>query len=101
MSHDLLTLLNKLPSTDDKQQWFEAMSIVTDDVSRRIIAKAASRYSPVSINEFQDISETTMVRHVDLLEHINILKPHWGEDNIRRSEITELGREIGKILQVA
>jgi hypothetical protein len=98
MSQKILTnLLSNLRSPDDKTKFLEAMSIIGTDVSRRIIAKAASPHSAVVIDEFPEITETTMMRHLYLLQSIGLLKSVW-EDNKRKFAITDLGKSINSIL---
>jgi carbamoylphosphate synthase large subunit len=94
----LASLLSKITSSDDRERFFEAMSLITDDISRRIILKAASPHSPVAINEFKEVNATSMIRHLNQLEYLGILEPTW-EDNLRKSAITEVGKEVAKILE--
>ena len=99
MSNEVLSgLLEKLPSSEDKEQLLEALSVITDNVSKKIISKAASPNSPVSISEFPDVNETTMVRHLHLLEQIGLLKEVW-EDNKRKFAITDLGKKVSIVLE--
>lgn len=98
MNQELLGTMLQNFSPEDKEEFFEAMAIVGDDVSRRIILEAASPHTPVTIDEFvPDISEETMVRHVNLLEAVGILKPEWYQ-NHRRYAITPFGRIVADIL---
>lgn len=74
------------------------MAIVGDGISRKIILKAASPNTPVTIDEFlPDISEEAMVRHVNLLQHVGILEPEWYRSG-RRYAITPFGRVVANIL---
>lgn len=98
MSNDMISLLNKLGSFENKERFLEGMAIIGSDVSRRIIAKAASPHSPVAIDEFSDISETTMIKHLHLLHGIGVLKPIW-EESKKKYAITDFGRAIDHILE--
>jgi hypothetical protein len=68
-----------------------------EEISRRIIAKTASPHSPITINEFRDVSEATMVRYLHLLKHIGVLQPMW-DNGVRKFEITPFGKEIASVI---
>ncbi len=97
MNNDLLTLLHNMKTAENKEKFLEGMAVIGDDVSRKIIAKASSPHSPVAINEFPDIRETTMIRYLYLLQGAGILVPIWENDQ-KKFKITDLGREIDGVL---
>jgi hypothetical protein len=90
-------LLKKFPTDQDREQLLEAFSIITDRVSRQIIAKAASPHTPFAINEFMDISESAMVRYLHLLGHVDVLEPVW-DRGVRKFGITKFGKEIASVI---
>lgn len=62
----------------------------------RVQSSCALTLTLLCINEFTNISETTMARHLHRLQSIGILRPVW-EGSHRKFEITELGREVAKL----
>jgi predicted transcriptional regulator len=91
-------LFKSLPSIEDKEKFLEALSIVTEPLSKRILQEAASEHSPVTIDKFEDINETTMVRYLHLLSQVGLLSPIW-DDNRRKFAITESGRDVVSLLE--
>ena len=59
----------------------------------------ASPKSPVTINEFPEENETTMISHLRLLPNLGILQPIW-ENQVRTFAITDLGRQIADTLGI-
>ena len=99
MNNEVLgNILKNLPSSKDKLLFLEAMSVLTDDLGRRIIEKAASPHSPVAVNEFSDIPQTKMIRYLRLLASLNILKPEW-EKGVKKFAITALGRNMAELFK--
>lgn len=98
MDKDLLGMLRNLDSLEDKEMVLEAMSILGDPLSKRIIRKAAGPDSPVGVNEFADQSETTMIKYLRQLHKLKILSPVW-LNNQRKFEITETGKEVATVIQ--
>jgi hypothetical protein len=54
MNKQVLGTLKNLHSLKDKEMMLEAMSILGDPLSKKIILKAASPHSPVGVDEFPD-----------------------------------------------
>jgi hypothetical protein len=96
MSKELTDLFNGFKK-EEREKFLEGMSILDDAVSRKIIAKAASPHSPVAIDEFPEVSETTMVRHLHLLAGAGLLKPEW-DGNRKKYAITDFGRAVDTTL---
>jgi hypothetical protein len=92
-------LFKNFPTKGDREQLFEAFSILTDKFSRRIIIKAAGPDSPISINQFEDISQIAMVRYLHLLTHAGILKPSWDGRGVRKFHITPFGRDVASVIE--
>ena len=59
----------------------------------------ASPKSPVTINEFPEENETTMICHLRLLPNLDILQPIW-ENQVRTICYYELGRQIAILLKI-
>jgi len=98
MNKQVLGILNSLDSLKDQEMVLEAMSILGDPLSKRIILKAAGPDSPVGLNEFPEITETTMIRYLRQLHKLGILSPEWIESE-RKFAITEIGRVVANIMK--
>lgn len=97
MNKQVLGILETL-DLKDQEMVLEAMSILGNPISKKIIQKAASPDSPVGLNEFPEINETTMIRYLRQLHKLGILSPEW-IDNQRKFAITETGRLVASIMQ--
>ena len=97
MNSELISLLENMDHKN-KVQFLEGMSTINEEVSKRIILKAAGPHSPVTIDEFEDISETTMVRHLRLLSGAGILESTWLDDR-KKYAITDFGRQISEYVK--
>lgn len=93
-----LELFKNFPTEGDREELLEAFSIITDKISKRIITEAASPDSPISINQFENVSQVRMVRYLHLLTHAGILKPSWDHQSVRKFNITSFGRKIASVV---
>ncbi len=89
MISELATDLLESSSIDDNEQILEIRNLICGNISRRIMNKAANSYIPITFYDFKDVNKTTIIRYLNLLENMGILKPVW-DKNIKKFTITTL-----------
>ena len=97
MISELATDLLESSSIDDNEQILEIRNLICGNISRRIINKATNSYIPITFDDFKDVNKTTIIRYLNLLENMGILKPVW-DKNIKKFTITTSGSHIAKTL---
>jgi|ERR687890_366402 DNA-binding PadR family transcriptional regulator len=97
MISELANDLLESSSIDDNERILEIRNLICGSISRKIIGKAANSYLPISSEDFKEVNKATMIRYLNLLENMGILKPVW-DKNIKRFTITPSGSHIAKTL---
>ncbi len=97
MIPEIANTLLETASIEDNDRILEISNLISSDTSRKIIAKASSPSSPITIDEFKDVNKITMDRYLHVLENVGILMS-IGDKNVRKLKITTVGRDIARIL---
>ncbi len=72
MISEIANKLLETSSIEDNDRILEISNLISSDIGRKIIAKASSSYSPITIDEFKDVNKITMDKYLHLLENVGI-----------------------------
>jgi predicted AAA+ superfamily ATPase len=98
MISELATDLLKSSSAENNERILEIRNLICGNISRKIIYKAAANsYIPISPDDFKDVNKATIIRYLNLLENMGILRQVW-DKNVKKFTITSSGNHVAKIL---
>src|SRR6476659_2989794 len=95
MISELATDLLESSSIDDNEQILEIRNLICGNISRRIMDKATNSYIPITFDDFKDVNKATIIRYLNLLENMGIIKTVLNI-NIKKFIITATGSKITK-----
>jgi hypothetical protein len=97
MINELAHKLLGISDVDDNMQILEIINIIYKSISKMIICKAAIIDTPITFDDFKDVSKSILNKHFKVLEFLGILMPIL-DKNVEKLKLTAVGKDIAEIL---